>query len=110
MKVVGFFFFFLIVGVFSCCYYKWPEAKFPLCVLEIKVFPVKGIYLGLIFLVAQTVKDLSAVQETWIPSLGLEDPLEKEMATYSSVLAWKIPWTQKPGGLKFMEWQRVGHD
>ena len=60
-----------------------------MCVLEIKVFPVKGIYLGLIFLVAQTVKDLPAVQETWILSLGLEDPLEKGMATHSSILAGK---------------------
>ena len=47
----------------------------------------------------QTVKSLSAVQETWVLSLGREDPLEKEMATHSSILAWKIPWTEEPGGL-----------
>ena len=48
---------------------------------------------------AQTIKRLSAMWETWVPSLGWEDPLEKEMATHSSVLAWKIPWTEEPGGL-----------
>ena len=50
-------------------------------------------------LVAQTVKRLPAVRETWVRSLGWEDPLEKEMATHSSTLAWKIPWTEEPGGL-----------
>ena len=50
-------------------------------------------------LAAQLVKNLPAVQETWVRSLGLEDPLEKEMATHSSILAWKISWTQEPGGL-----------
>ena len=51
---------------------------------------------------AQTVKRLPAMQETWVPSLGREDPLEKEMATHSSILAWKIPWTEEPGGLQSM--------
>ena len=50
-------------------------------------------------LVAQTVKNLSASQEIWVPLLGGEDPLEKEMATHSSIRSWRIPWTQKPGGL-----------
>ena len=50
-------------------------------------------------LVAQTVKNLPAVQETQVRSLGQEDPLEKEMATHSSILAWKIPWAEEPGGL-----------
>ena len=50
-------------------------------------------------LVAQTVKRLPAVRETWVRSLGWEDPLEKEMATHSSTLAWKIPWTEELGGL-----------
>ena len=50
-------------------------------------------------LVAQSVKNLPAVQETWVQSLGWEDPLEKEMATHSSILAWKISWTEKPGRL-----------
>ena len=52
--------------------------------------------------VAQIVKDLPAIQETWVRSLGQEDPLEKGMATHSSILAWKIPWTEEPGGLEFM--------
>jgi len=52
----------------------------------------------------------SAKQETRVPSLGQEDPLEKEMATHSSVLAWRIPWTEEPGGLQSMGSQRVGHD
>ena len=51
-------------------------------------------------LVAQSVKNLPAVQETWVQSLGWEDPLEKEMATHSSILAWKISWTEEPGGLQ----------
>ena len=61
-------------------------------------------------LVAQMVKCLPTVRETRVRSLSREDPLEKEMATHSSILAWKIPWTEKPGGLQSMELQRVGHD
>ena len=59
---------------------------------------------------AQGVKRLPAMQETWVRSLGQEDPLEKEMATYSSTLAWKIPWTEKPARLQSMGSQREGHD
>ena len=58
----------------------------------------------------QTVKRLPTMWETRIQSLGGEDPLEKEMSTHSSILAWKIPWTEEIGGLKFIESQRVGHD
>ena len=61
-------------------------------------------------LVAQTVKQLPAMWETWVQSLGWEDPLEKEMAAHSSILAWKIPWTEEPGRLQSMGSQRVGHD
>ena len=61
-------------------------------------------------LVAQLVKNLPAVQETWVRSLGWEDPLEKEMATHSSILAWKISSTEEPGGLQSMGSQRVGHN
>ena len=61
-------------------------------------------------LVAQTVKHLPTMQETWVQSLGQEDLLEKEMATHSSILAWKIPWTEKPGRLQSMESLRVKHD
>ena len=50
-------------------------------------------------LVAQTVKSLPAVQKTWVRSMGSDDPLEKEMATHSSILSWRIPWTEKPGRL-----------
>ena len=61
-------------------------------------------------LVAQMVKRLSAMQETRVRCLGWEDPLEKEMAVHSSILAWKIPWTAEPGRLPSMGSQRVGHD
>ena len=61
-------------------------------------------------LVAQSVKRLPTMQETQVQSLGWEDLLEKEMATYSSILAWKIPWTEEPGRLQSMGSQRVGHD
>ena len=61
-------------------------------------------------LVAQSVKNLPAVQETRVQSLGWEDPLEKEMANHSSILAWKISWTVEPGELQSMGSQRVGHD
>ena len=54
---------------------------------------------------AQLVENLSAMQETWVQPLGREDPLEKEMVTHSSVLAWRIPWTEEPGGLQSMESQ-----
>ena len=57
----------------------------------------------------QTVKNLSAVEETWVRSLGREDPLEKEMSTYSSLLAWEIPRTEEPGGLQSMGSHRVKH-
>ena len=61
-------------------------------------------------LVAQMVKNPPAMQETWVQSLGQEDPLEKEMATHSSIPAWRIPWTEEPGGLQSMGLQRVRHD
>ena len=59
---------------------------------------------------AQMVKHLPAMRETWDQSLGWEDPLEKEMAPHSSTLAWKIPWTEEPGRLQSMGSLRVGHD
>ena len=59
---------------------------------------------------AQMVKNLPAVQETWVRFLEWEDPLEKEMATHSSILAWKTPWTEEPGRLQSMGSQRVGPD
>ena len=59
---------------------------------------------------ARMVKHLSAVRETLVRSLGWEDPLEKETATHSSTLAWKIPWTEEPGRLQSMGLQRLGHE
>ena len=61
-------------------------------------------------MVAQTVRNLPAMQETQVHSLDREDPLEKEMATHSSILAWEIPWTEEPGGLQSIGSQRVRHD
>ena len=61
-------------------------------------------------LVAQRLKRLPAMRETWVQSLGREDPLEKEMATHSSILAWRIPGAEEPGGLQSTRSQRVGHD
>ena len=60
--------------------------------------------------VAQSVKNLPAVQEIRVRSLGLDDSLEKEMATHSSILTWKTPWTEEPGGLQSVGSQRVRHD
>ena len=68
--------------------------------LYINVFVFYIVYKYLyISLVAQMVKNLPAVQETWVRSLGQEDPLEKGMVTHSNILAWRIPWTEEPGGL-----------
>ena len=61
-------------------------------------------------LVAQRLKHLPGMWETWVRSLGWEDPLEKEMATHSRTLAWRIPWKEEPGRLQSMGSQRVGHD
>ena len=61
-------------------------------------------------LVAQLAKKLPAIQETWVQSLGQKDPLKKEMATNSSILAWRIPWTKEPGRLQSMGLQRIAHD
>ena len=59
---------------------------------------------------AQMVKNLLALQKTWVQSLGWEDPLEKEKATHFSILAWRIPWTEEPNGLQSMGSQNVGRD
>ena len=62
------------------------------------------------FLLAQLVENLLAIQETWVRSLGWEGPLSEGMATHSSILAWRIPWTKESGGLQSVGLQRVGHD
>ena len=59
---------------------------------------------------AQVVKNPPTMQETQVQSLGWEDPLEKELATHPSILAWRIPWAEDPSGLQSMGWQRVGHN
>ena len=73
-------------------------------VLHICICFTKSLYVKL------TVKRLPTMQETWVPSLGWEDPLEKETGTHSSALAWKIPWTEESGRLQSMGSQRVGHN
>ena len=73
----------------------------------VKINFKKGIW---IFPVAQMVESPLAMQETWVQSLGWEDPLEKGMAIHSSVLAWRIPWIEELGGLQFMGLQRARHD
>ena len=65
---------------------------------------------GLPWWLRQTVKNLPAMRKTWVQSLDWEDPLEKGMATQSSIVAWRIPWTEELGGLQSMRSQRVGHD
>ena len=67
-------------------------------------------YIYMDSLMAQQVKNLPAMQGTLVGSLSREDPLEKEVATHSSILAWRIPWTEEPGGLQPKGSQRVGHD
>ena len=87
---------------FSC--FQWFSFSYfkPLIYLEF--------ILGWASLVAQRLKRLPAMRETRVQSLGREDSLEKEMATHSSILAWKIPWMEEPGGLQSTGSQRVGHD
>ena len=81
--------------VFSCLRWGWLTSTLQSCWAS---------------LVAQTVKHLPSMWETGVWSQGWEDPLEKEMAIHSSILAWKIPWMKEPGRLQSMWWQRVGHD
>ena len=87
----------------------WSGLPFP----SPEIFPTQGLNPGLLAgtsLVAQMVKHLPAMWETWDQSLGWEDPLEKEMAPHSSTLAWKITWMEEPVRLQSMGSQRVGHD
>ena len=78
-------------------------------IIELIVYTCIYVYMWA-SLVAQTVKHLPGMRETWVRSLGWEDPLEKEMATQSSTLAWKIPWTEEPGRLQSTGLPRVRHD
>ena len=96
-------------GSGSCHFGKWiMSRRFP---WWLRVLPLwKTDYVKEVSLVAQTVKNLPAMQETWVRSLGWEDTLEKGMATHSSVLARRIPWTEEPSRLQSMGLQRVGHN
>ena len=85
-----------------------PESQIFLCFSLIRM-PVIG-FRAHLNLVAQTVKRLPITWKTWVRSLGQEDPLEKEIAIHSSVLAWRIPWMEESGGLQSMGSQGVGHD
>ena len=76
----------------------------------VKLKPCSLTSLLWVSLVAQMVKNLSTRQETQVLSLGWEDPLEKGIATHSSILAWRSPWAEEPGGLQSISLQRVGHD
>ena len=85
--------------------------QFYSCILAMNTWTMElKIQHHLTSLVAQTVKRLSTMWETWVRSLGWEDPLEKEMAVHSRTIAWKIPWTEEPGRLESMGLQTVRHD
>ena len=78
-------------------------------VLFLLFFFLQNLHIGLPWWL-KTVKRLPIMWETWVQSPGWEDPLEKEMATHSTILAWRMPWTEEPGGLQSTGSQRVGHD
>ena len=91
---------------------KTIELSIPVFKLNtVKSSPLESTYTSVwAFLLTQTIKNSPAMLETRVQSLDQEDPLEKGMATHSSILAWRIPCTEKPGGLQSMGWQRVGHN
>ena len=89
--------------------FKLPEGRDSLWACQC-VYPHILFFLLINFPLAQMVKNLPAIWETWVPSLGWEDPLKKGMATHSCILAWEFPWTEEPGRLQSMGLQRVGRD
>ena len=94
---------------------SWLQSLFvvildPKTIKSVTVFLFSPIYLPWSSLVAQMVKNLPAMRDTWVWSMDWEDPLKKEMSTHSSILSWNITWTEEPGGLHSMRLQRVGHD
>ena len=86
---------------------NWTELK---DFIRVKSYTICPLVTCFPFLVAQTIKNPPALQETWVWSLDRKDPLEKDMAIHSSVVAWRIPWTEDPGGLSSTGLQRVRHD
>ena len=110
-----FFFFNLPLAILLCCSQDNPvgcpgRCRSPLLGLFNSKFGGKWAYWRKPFPGVPVVKNLPAIPETWVWSLGWEDPLEKEMTTHSSILAWEIPWTEEPGGLQSMGLHRVGHN
>jgi len=79
-------------------------------IIILKYINVSNQYVIHLKIIAQLVKNLPTMQETWVRSLGQEDPLEEGMATHSSILAWRIPWTEEPGRLQSIGLQTVGHN
>ena len=103
----------LIQGWDNCVYNFQCSLSLPVYTSHklILIFSLKGFFFSIsTSLVAQRLKHLPLMRETWVQSLGQEDPLEKEKATHSRILAWRIPWTEEPGGLQSMGFQRVGHN
>ena len=94
----------------SECSMEKPGFSYIIVSSSVKIVAISALSTTRASLVAQMVKRLSTMRETWVRALGWEDPLEKEMAIHSSTVAWKIPWTEEPGTLQFMGSQRVGHD
>ena len=95
--------------ILKCMLYEGPDTS--LWVLRHFLSLISRLLVAIwIFPVAQTVKNLPAVKEAWVRSLGWKDPLEKGMTIHSSILAWRIPWTEEPGGPQSMWSQRVGHN
>ena len=90
--------------------WKIPWTKEPARLQSVGSQRVRHVLVTKHALVAQRLKHLPGMQETWVWSLGQEDPLEKEMETHSSTLAWRIPWREEPGRLQCMGSQRVGHN
>ena len=105
-------FFFHLAHIFTCItYLHWDgDCSLKLSKLDLFYFVGTTLTVEQASMVAQKVKNLPAMQETGVRSLGWEDPLEKGLSIHSSILVWKIPWTEEPGGLQSMGSQRVGHD
>ena len=101
-------------GIYLQLVWTYKKSGPVLSYLDVQKKPAIWIYMWTVLtwtsLMAQTVKHLSTMQETQVRSLGQEDPLEKEKATHSTIHAWKIPWTEEPGGLQSIGLQKVGHN